>query len=78
MKPSISIDERGVILHVTGEDGNGVAVPLNQEALEQLGLQCASALEAFRGPGKGKAWWRLARAVATALADIGEKAGKND
>lgn len=28
MKPGLSIDERGVLLHVTGPNGNGIAIPL--------------------------------------------------
>lgn len=57
-------------MHVTGDDGQGVAVPLNRAALEQLGTQCAAALAVFKGPDKGKAWWRLARAVAEGLGDL--------
>lgn len=73
MKPSISIDdERGAVLHVTDDDGHGVAVPLNRESLERLGVQCAAALEAFQGPGKGKAWWRVARAVVRTLGDLAD------
>jgi DNA-binding transcriptional regulator LsrR (DeoR family) len=36
MKPSVSIDERGVILHVTDSQGNGVAVPLSVETIAEI------------------------------------------
>jgi hypothetical protein len=33
LKPSITLDERGAILHVTTDKGEGVAVPLNAETV---------------------------------------------
>lgn len=36
MKPSVTVDERGVILHVTDSDGKGVAVPLSGETLTEI------------------------------------------
>lgn len=36
MKPSITVDERGVILHVTTDAGDGVAVPLNAEMVTEV------------------------------------------
>ena len=78
MKPSISIGERGAVLHVTDNEGHGVAVPLNRESLERLGVQAATALEAFRGPNKGKAWWRLVRAVATTIGDMADGQAKEE
>jgi hypothetical protein len=35
MKPSVTVDERGVILHVTNDAGEGVAVPLNAELVTE-------------------------------------------
>lgn len=35
MKPSITVDERGIILHVTTATGEGVAVPLNAELVTE-------------------------------------------
>lgn len=31
MKPSVTVDERGVLLHVTNGAGEGIAVPINAE-----------------------------------------------
>ena len=69
MKPSISIDERGVLLHVTDNEGHGIAVPLNRETVSQLSAQLAAAAALFKGPEKSQAWWRLVRAVAKAFSD---------
>lgn len=33
MKPAISIDERGILLHVTDDTGEGIAVPLDPERI---------------------------------------------
>jgi hypothetical protein len=35
VRPSITLDERGVILHVTDERGEGVAVPITSETAQQ-------------------------------------------
>jgi hypothetical protein len=36
VKPSVTIDERGVLLHVTTEAGEGVAIPLAAETVVEL------------------------------------------
>lgn len=41
MKPSISVDERGVIVHLTNDAGEGVAVPLEADTV----LEAAAAIE---------------------------------
>lgn len=43
MKPSITVDERGVVLHVTDAAGKGFAVPLSAATVAELGLQLARA-----------------------------------
>lgn len=64
MKPSISIDERGVLLHMTDPEGKGFAVALNAETLNELGAQIAVALELVKAPEtRGPFLWNLARAV---------------
>lgn len=35
MKPTLTLDERGLILHVTTEAGEGVAVPLKPETFAE-------------------------------------------
>jgi hypothetical protein len=64
MKPSISIDERGVLLHMTDPQGHGFAVALNAETLNELGAQIAVALEQVKAPEtRGPFLWNLARVV---------------
>lgn len=67
MKPTVTVDERGVTLHLVDETGHGYAVPLNQEMLTELGAQCAAALERLQSPGRGRLLWRLGRAVVREL-----------
>ncbi len=68
MQPSISIDERGVLLHVVGDDGHGFAVPLNAETMTELGSQIAVALERLKAPEeRGRIFWRLGRAIVKEL-----------
>lgn len=68
MKPSITIDERGVILHVTNAAGEGVAVALNKETLGELVAQGTIALEALQSPGtRGTLFWNIGRAVVREL-----------
>jgi hypothetical protein len=67
MKPTITVDERGIILHVTNEAGEGFAVPLSAETVAQLGLQLARAKAKLMTPeGKsqvakalGSLFWQL-------------------
>lgn len=68
MKPTVTVDERGVTLHLVDETGHGYAVPLNQETLTELGAQCAAALERLQSPDqRGRLLWRLGRAVVREL-----------
>lgn len=67
-KPAITVDERGVLLHLVDDEGHGFAVPLNQDTLAELGAQCAGALERLQSPEKrGRLLWRLGRAVVREL-----------
>lgn len=36
MKPSVTIDERGVVLHVTNDAGEGVSVPLSSQTIREI------------------------------------------
>lgn len=47
MRPSITVDERGVLLHVLDEAGEGVAVKLDAETIKSLGMQLAAAKAAL-------------------------------
>lgn len=68
MKPSITIDERGVILHMTDDAGAGVAVALNAETLGELVAQGTVALERLQSPEtRGQVLWNLGRAVVREL-----------
>lgn len=79
MKPSVTIDERGILLHVTDNDGHGVAIPLNGEALAELGAQVAIALERMKEPSARNALlWRIAKIVAAEVVKPGsENEAKN-
>lgn len=67
MKPSISVDERGVLLHLTNEAGEGFAVPLAPSTVQEMGAQLAKAKAAALTPeGKrtivkalGSLFWQL-------------------
>lgn len=74
MKPSISIDERGVLLHMTDPDGKGFSVALNAETLNELAAQAYVALERLKAPEKrGLTLWNIARAVVRELTAPQEK-----
>lgn len=75
--PLITIDERGVILHLTDSKGDGVAVPLNLDTANELAAQLAIALERLRAPETRSGFlWSLARAVAReVLTPEGSKRG---
>lgn len=47
MKPSLTIDERGVLLHVTTEQGEGIAIPLDPK---ELAATTTAALERVLTP----------------------------
>jgi hypothetical protein len=68
MKPTITIDERGVLLHLVDEAGKGFAVALNAETLSELSAQVAIALEKLREPEQRRSLlWNVARAVVREL-----------
>jgi len=68
LKPSITVDERGVILHVTNAAGEGVAIALNSETLGELMAQGTVALERLQSPEtRGRVFWNLGRAVVREL-----------
>lgn len=70
MRPSLTIDERGILLHVTTDAGEGVAVPLEPQTVVEL----ASGLERARAQLKtGAGWSKLLRAVGRTLLDLSEK-----
>lgn len=43
MKPSVTVDERGILLHVTDSEGRGVAIPLDSSAIVELSAGLARA-----------------------------------
>ena len=63
MKPSVTIDERGIILHLTDTQGRGVAVPLSIETLLELQRQLELVRARFQGPELGSTLLRIGRAV---------------
>lgn len=63
MKPSVTVDERGVVLHVTNDAGEGVAIPLNAELVTDA-TKAAARLLSPEGKrallrGLGKAFFEL-------------------
>lgn len=63
MKPSVTVDERGVVLHVTNDAGEGVAIPLNAELVTET-TKAAARLLSPEGKrrllrGLGKAFFEL-------------------
>lgn len=74
MKPSITVDERGAVLHMTNDAGEGVAVPLNAETLGEIVTQGAAALERLKSPETRRPLlWNIAKAVVRELAGAHEK-----
>lgn len=68
MKPSITVDERGVLLHLVDDAGKGYAVALNAETLTALVAQGTLALESLKSPEtRGQVLWNLGRAVVREL-----------
>jgi hypothetical protein len=68
LKPSITIDERGVLLHMTDASGEGIAIALNGETLAELVAQGTVALERLKSPeARGPLLWSLGRAVVREL-----------
>lgn len=69
MKPSITIDERGVLLHVTTDAGEGVAVKLEPSTV----LELMAGLERARGALKTTAGWStLLRGAGRLLLELSE------
>jgi hypothetical protein len=69
MKPTITIDERGILLHMTDSEGHGVVVPLTRETLDELAAQVAVVVAKIKGPDGGNFLWNVARAVAREVLD---------
>ncbi len=68
MKPSITVDERGVLLHLVDDAGKGYAVALNGETLAALVAQGTAALESLKSPEtRGTMLWNVGRAVVREL-----------
>lgn len=74
MKPSVTVDERGVLLHVTNAAGEGFAVPLNGETVSEIGAQLARAKSKLLTP-EGKS--RVARALSSLFWQLVEEEDKN-
>ena len=73
MKPSVTIDERGVILHVTTDAGEGVAIPLEPATV----LELAAGFEAAKARLKTPAGrWQLAKGIASLFGDLGKGRSK--
>lgn len=75
VKPSISIDERGVLLHVTDSEGRGFAVPLDTQTVLELGAKLAAAKAMLLTP-EGKR--RFAKGLAQLLLSMTEPEKKDD
>jgi hypothetical protein len=71
MKPSVTIDERGVVLHVTDSEGNGVAVPLNAETAAELAEQLANVKAQLAEPSKR--WSLLGRISRAVVREVLER-----
>lgn len=71
MKPSITVDERGVILHLTNPAGEGFAVELSPSTIVEMGAQLAKAKAAVLTP-EGKR--TIARALGTLFWQLVEEA----
>lgn len=69
MKPSITIDERGVLLHVTDKDGHGVAIPLEPTTVLELAGSLQLAAQKLKTP-EGK------RTLVHGLVDVFTKLAK--
>jgi hypothetical protein len=75
VKPSISIDERGILLHVTDSEGKGVAIPLDSRSIVELTAGLARARAKLVRPEGRKVLMReLGRIVWELMTDPKEKA----
>ena len=50
MKPTVTIDERGVLLHVTDAAGNGYAIPLEPATVIEMAAALSRAKAALKTP----------------------------
>ena len=67
MKPSVTIDEHGVLLHVTDSQGEGLAIPLSAETLVEIAAKLERAKVNIATPeGKKK----LVRGLAALLLEL--------
>lgn len=74
MKPSITIDERGAVLHFTDDKGEGIAVALNVETLTEINTQATAALERLKEPEtRSQIFWNVGRALVRELLKPSEK-----
>lgn len=70
MKPGLSIDERGVLLHVTGLDGEGLAIPLEPATVFEAAAVVTRAGQALKTTRGRKT---LFRAFGTLLKTLSEQ-----
>lgn len=49
-RPSVTIDERGILLHLTDAEGKGVAIPLEPSTLLQLSAAVTKAVATLKTP----------------------------
>lgn len=49
-KPSVTIDERGILLHLVDGNGKGVAIPLEPATLVQLSAAVTRAVAEIKTP----------------------------
>ncbi len=76
MKPSVTIDERGVILHVTTDAGEGVAIPLALETVTELVTSLAAARVALMQPQGRKIVLKALAGAFLELTKPGDRNGK--
>ena len=67
MKPSITVDERGILLHVTDAQGEGVSLPLDPERI------AAGVVKAVRTAQSSEGKRRILRALGSLVSDLLEE-----
>jgi hypothetical protein len=72
VKPSITVDERGVLLHITTAEGNGVAIPLDPATALEMWGKLSLALKSPDGRST------LLRGLGRLLAELAQGKGKSD
>ncbi len=78
MKPSISIDERGVLLHVTDAEGHGIAIPLEPSTVLELAGALQLAAKELKTPQGKRVVMRAAWDLLTKLATGGGDDDKSE